>query len=213
MQRLALTTNGVLMITSNSKSGFNKKDLTEQLAAKAGIPKSAAAKTINLFTSIISEALIDGKKVTISDFGTFNLSERSAFEGYDPQNDRRISVPPRVIPVFRAGKKLKQALNVLSIRSCTIKNQSEILIEFNHLTTESIEGCKDHRNYSILFSPTEQSSIKKVTAANLNSEVPSVVLKLSKPLRSLNFTVVATIPHIDLNNTLTSDAISFEVNS
>ena len=36
------------MITSNRKSGFNKKDLTEQLAAKAGIPKSTAAKTINL---------------------------------------------------------------------------------------------------------------------------------------------------------------------
>ena len=68
------------MITSNSKSGFNKKDLTEQLAAKAGIPKSTAAKTINLFTTIISEALVDGKKVTISDFGTFNLSERSALK-------------------------------------------------------------------------------------------------------------------------------------
>ena len=201
------------MITSNSKSGFNKKDLTEQLAAKAGIPKSTAAKTINLFTSIISDALIDGKKVTISDFGTFNLSERSAFEGYDPQNDRRISVPPRVIPVFRAGKKLKQALNVLSIRSCTVKNQSELVVQFNHLTEESLDGAKDRANYSIVFSTTESGSIEKVHDAKLTDDIPTVVLTLSKPLRSLNFTLVATIPHINLNNTLTSDAVSFEVNA
>jgi len=201
------------MITSNSKSGFNKKDLTEQLAAKAGIPKSTAAKTINLFTSIISEALVDGKKVTISDFGTFNLSERSAFEGYDPQNDRRIAVPPRVIPVFRAGKKLKQALNVLSIRNCTVKSQSELVVQFNHLTDESLEGAKDRNNYSVLFSPTESASIKKINASKLNDEVPTVTLTLSKPLRSLNFKLVATIPHINLNNTLTSNPISFEVNA
>ena len=201
------------MITSNSKSGFNKKDLTEQLAAKAGIPKSTAAKTINLFTAIISDALVDGKKVTISDFGTFNLSERSAFEGYDPQNDRRISVPPRVIPVFRAGKKLKQALNVLSIRSCTVKNQSELVVEFNHLTEESFEGVKDPKNYTVVFSTKESESIKRVNTTQVNDEVPTVVLTLSKPLRSLSFELVATIPHINLNNTLTSDAVSFEVNA
>lgn len=201
------------MITSNSKSGFNKKDLTEQLAAKAGIPKSTAAKTINLFTAIISDALVDGKKVTISDFGTFNLSERSAFEGYDPQNDRRISVPPRIIPVFRAGKKLKQALNVLSIRNCIVKNQSEVVVQFNHLTDESIEGAKDRANYSIVFSSMESDSIKKINTSRLGDDIPTVVLTLNKPLRSLNFDIVATIPHINLNNTLTSEAISFEVNA
>ena len=201
------------MITSNSKSGFNKKDLTEQLAAKAGIPKSTAAKTINLFTAIISDALVDGKKVTISDFGTFNLSERSAFEGYDPQNDRRISVPPRVIPVFRAGKKLKQALNVLSIRSCTVKNQSELVVEFNHLTEESFEGVKDPKNYTVVFPTKESDSIGKVNTAKLTDDIPTVVLTLNKPLHSLSFELVATIPHINLNNILTSDAVSFEVNA
>ncbi len=199
------------MITSNGKSGFNKKDLTEQLAARAGIPKSTAAKTINLFTSIISDALVDGKKVTISDFGTFNLSERNAFEGYDPQNDKRISVPPRVIPVFRAGKKLKQALNVLSIRDCAVKSQSQVTVQFNHLTTESIEACKDHRNYSIEFSDKGSQSIKKVDVKGLEGEIPTVVLTLNKPLHSLNFTVVAKIPHVTMNNTVSSEDIRFDV--
>ena len=99
------------MITSNSKSGFNKKDLTEQLAAKAGIPKSTAAKTINLFTAIISDALVDGKKVTISDFGTFTVSQRRAFTGQNPKTGVEIQIPSRRIPVFRAGRGMKNALN------------------------------------------------------------------------------------------------------
>jgi len=199
------------MITSNGKSGFNKKDLTEQLAARAGIPKSTAAKTINLFTSIISDALVDGKKVTISDFGTFNLSERNAFEGYDPQNDQRISVPPRVIPVFRAGKRLKQALNVLSIRDCAVKSQSQVTVRFNHLTTESIEACKDHRNYTIEFADQGTQSVKKVDTKGLEGEIPTVILTLNKPLHSLDFTVVAKIPHVTMNNTLSSEDIRFDV--
>ena len=199
------------MITSNGKTGFNKKDLTEQLAIRAGIPKSTAAKTINLFTAIISEALVDGKKVTISDFGTFNLSERSAFEGYDPQNDRRIAVPPRIIPVFRAGKKLKQSLNVLSIRNCSIKSQSEVSVQFNHLSKESIEACKDRHNYCIEFSDTGTQSIEKIDTNGLDSDIPTVVLTLNKPLHSLDFKVIAKIPHVDINNTLSSNTISFSV--
>ena len=62
--------------------GINKKDLTEKLALRGGIPKIRAAEYIDILTAIISEALLDGKKVTISDFGTFNLSERAAFHGY-----------------------------------------------------------------------------------------------------------------------------------
>ena len=88
-------------------TGINKKDLTEKLALHGGIPKIGAAEYIDILTGIISEALLDGKKVTISDFGTFNLSERAAFHGYDPRNEKRIHVPRRVIPVFRAGKQLK----------------------------------------------------------------------------------------------------------
>ena len=51
-------------------TGINKKDLTEQLAKVANIPKVRAAEYINILTNIISNALQEGKKVTISDFGT-----------------------------------------------------------------------------------------------------------------------------------------------
>jgi DNA-binding protein HU-beta len=197
------------MITSDRNSRFNKKDLTEQLAARADIPKSTAAKTINMFTEIISEALTSGKKVTISDFGTFNLSERSAFEGYDPQNNRRIHVPPRIIPVFRAGKKLKQALNVLNIRSCTHQDSSTLVIAFNHLTKESFDACKLHSSYHIIQGETSVSP-KSVEPLNLDGNNSQVVLSFENVLPS-NFTLEVMIPHIDLSNKISNKAISFEV--
>ncbi|MGC6510813.1 MAG: HU family DNA-binding protein [Myxococcota bacterium] len=98
-------------MSNTRKTGINKRHLTESLAEKASIPKVRAAEYINILTETISEALVSGKKVTISDFGTFTISERDAFEGYDPRNKRRINVPKRRIPVFRAGLGLKNALN------------------------------------------------------------------------------------------------------
>ena len=90
---------------------MNKADLTEALAAKAGIPKVRAANYINIITETIQEALTKHEKVTISDFGTFTVSKRREFTGHNPKNGSEIRVPARRIPVFRAGKGLKEALN------------------------------------------------------------------------------------------------------
>ncbi len=90
---------------------MNKADLTEILAERAGLPKVRAAAFINLFTEAIAESLLNGDKVTISDFGTFTVSERRAFAGHNPKNGSSMQVPSRKIPVFRSGKGLKGSLN------------------------------------------------------------------------------------------------------
>jgi len=90
---------------------MNKADLTEKLAESAGIPKVRAAQYINILTNTIRNALVEGQKVTISDFGTFTVSQRRAFTGHNPKNGAEIQVPSRRIPVFRAGKGMKEALN------------------------------------------------------------------------------------------------------
>ena len=90
---------------------MNKADLTEKLAQGADIPKVRAAKYINILVGAIQEALIEGEKVTISDFGTFTVSQRREFTGHNPKNGAEIRVPRRRIPVFRAGKGLKTQLN------------------------------------------------------------------------------------------------------
>ncbi len=90
---------------------MNKADLTETLAERAGIPKVRAASYINIFTAAIQDALERDEKVTISDFGTFTVSTRREFKGHNPKNGEAMQVPPRRIPVFRAGKGLKLKLN------------------------------------------------------------------------------------------------------
>jgi DNA-binding protein HU-beta len=90
---------------------MNKADLTEVLASRAQIPKVRAAVYINIITDAIQEALVQEEKVTISDFGTFTVSERRAFTGHNPKNGTVMDVPARRIPVFRSGKGLKGSLN------------------------------------------------------------------------------------------------------
>ena len=72
---------------------MNKADLTDALAAKANIPKVRAAQYINILTNTIREALVSGEKVTISDFGTFTVSQRREFTGHNPKNGKEIIVP------------------------------------------------------------------------------------------------------------------------
>ncbi len=90
---------------------MNKADLTEALAEKADIPKVRAAQYVNIIIEAIAEALVDGERVVISDFGTFTVRERKGHEGHNPKNGEALPVPPRRIPWFRAGKGLKDALN------------------------------------------------------------------------------------------------------
>ena len=90
---------------------MNKADLTEVLASRAGIPKVRAANYINIVTDAIQEALVRDEKVTISDFGTFTVSQRRSFTGQNPKTGVEIQIPSRRIPVFRAGRGMKNALN------------------------------------------------------------------------------------------------------
>lgn len=90
---------------------MNKAQLTERLAERCDIPKVRAAFYINTFFEIVSETLVSGEKVTMSDFGTLQVSKRREFTGHNPKTRSPIRVPARRIPVFRAGKGLKQRLN------------------------------------------------------------------------------------------------------
>jgi nucleoid DNA-binding protein len=90
---------------------MNKADLVEDLHRKTGIPKVKAHEYVGHILETIQGALARGEKVTLSDFGTFQVSQRKAFIGNNPVTRERIPVSGRRIPVFRGGKGLKEALN------------------------------------------------------------------------------------------------------
>lgn len=94
-----------------TKKSWNKKDLTNILSLELGISKAKAVEYINAFVTVVSDGLSKGKKITISDFGTFTVSNRSSFSGTHPRTGEPLEVSGRNIPGFKVGKGLKDLLN------------------------------------------------------------------------------------------------------
>ncbi len=89
---------------------MNKADLVAAVAEKAGSTKKEAEKAVNAVLESIEGALMAGDKVSLVGFGTFDTRVRPAREGRNPRTEEKISIPETVVPVFKAGKALKEAV-------------------------------------------------------------------------------------------------------
>lgn len=90
---------------------MNKSELVSAIAAKSELSKKNAEKALKAFEEAVTEELIDGGKVQLVGFGTFEVVERSAREGRNPQTGDVISIPASKSPKFKVGKALKDAVN------------------------------------------------------------------------------------------------------
>mgnify|MGYP000035311279 CR=1 FL=1 len=90
---------------------WNKSHLIERIVEREGCSKKEASEMLELWVRIIESGLIEHKKILLSGFGTFQISHRKSFVGYDPMNDVEIVVPIRHVPVFKASRLLKNRLN------------------------------------------------------------------------------------------------------
>ena len=90
---------------------MNKTELAAAVAEKTGLAKKDAAAAVQAFTDVISEELKKGEKVQIVGFGTFEVSERAAREGRNPQTGETMVIAASKAPKFKAGKALKDAVN------------------------------------------------------------------------------------------------------
>lgn len=90
---------------------MNKSELVEKIAEKADLEKKDAEKAVNAFTEVIKEALKNGEKVQLIGFGNFEVVERAARTGRNPQTKEIIEIPASKAPKFKAGKALKDAVN------------------------------------------------------------------------------------------------------
>ena len=89
---------------------MNKSELIDHVAEKASIPKVSANNAINAVFDAIETALKKGEIVTLIGFGSFLVRDRAAKEGRNPQTGKTIQIKARKVPVFRAGKGLKDAV-------------------------------------------------------------------------------------------------------
>ncbi len=90
---------------------MNKAELALRVAEKLGIAKKNAEDFVALFEDIVTQALVGGEEVTIAGFGTFSSKVRSARMGVNPQKPtEKMQIPAVLVPKFKAGKALKDAL-------------------------------------------------------------------------------------------------------
>ena len=90
---------------------MNKNELIEGISAKTGLSKAAAGRGLVALTDIISETLQKGEAVSLIGFGTFEVRERSARTGRNPQTGKEIKIEAAKTPAFKAGAALKAAVN------------------------------------------------------------------------------------------------------
>lgn len=90
---------------------MNKTELVDAIAAAADITKAQASKAVDAFIDSVTKTLVKGDKVTLIGFGTFETRERSARTGRNPQTGKELKIAASTSPAFKAGKKLKDAVN------------------------------------------------------------------------------------------------------
>lgn len=90
---------------------MNKTELVERLAEIAGTSKTAASGMLDAFTNIITEALSQQDEVVLVGFGSFKIGERAARNGRNPQTGKEMKIAASKVIKFKAGKKLKDAVN------------------------------------------------------------------------------------------------------
>lgn len=90
---------------------MNKAELVAAIAEKADITKKDAEKALEAFEGVVTETLKKGDKIQLVGFGTFEVTERPARTGINPQTKKTIKINASKAPKFRAGRSLKDAVN------------------------------------------------------------------------------------------------------
>ena len=90
---------------------MNKTELVAAIAEKTGLTKKDAEGAVKAFTDTVAEQLKAGDKIQLVGFGTFEVAERAARTGKNPQTGEAINIPASKAPKFKAGKALKDTVN------------------------------------------------------------------------------------------------------
>lgn len=90
---------------------MNKTELIMAMAEKAEITKKDAEKALKAFTEVVAEELKKGEKIQLVGFGTFEVAERPAREGRNPQSGKPMKIAASKAPKFKPGKALKDTVN------------------------------------------------------------------------------------------------------
>lgn len=86
---------------------MNRTELIAAVAEKAGLTKKDAEQAVLATLDTVAAAMAAGDKVQLAGFGTFETKQRDARQGINPKTREAIEIPAATVPVFKAGKGLK----------------------------------------------------------------------------------------------------------
>lgn len=89
---------------------MNKAQLIEAIANDVEVPKTVAARALDAVINNVKKALAEGGEVALVGFGTFGIKKRAARVGRNPKTGEEIKIAEAIVPVFKAGKDLKEAV-------------------------------------------------------------------------------------------------------
>jgi DNA-binding protein HU-beta len=89
---------------------MNKTELVKVVAEQAELTQKDAAKAVDALIKTISETLAQEEKIQLIGFGTFEVRERAARKGRNPQTGEEIEIAASKVPAFKPGKELKEAV-------------------------------------------------------------------------------------------------------
>ncbi len=90
---------------------MNKAELIAQVAEKSDLTKKDAERAVSALIETVEEALVRGDRVQLVGFGTFEIRERAARKGRNPQTGQEIDIAATRVPVFKAGKALREVIS------------------------------------------------------------------------------------------------------
>ncbi|KRF53652.1 MULTISPECIES: HU family DNA-binding protein [Priestia] len=89
---------------------MNKTELVDAVATQAELSKQDAKKAVEALFETISNTLAKEEKIQLIGFGTFEVRERAARTGRNPQTGEEMTIPASKVPAFKPGKELKEAV-------------------------------------------------------------------------------------------------------
>lgn len=90
---------------------MNKSELIKALADESQITMDDAVSIVNIFFNSMKKTLVEGDRVEIRGFGSFKIKDYGGYTGRNPKTGKSVSVTPKRLPFFRAGKELKEFIN------------------------------------------------------------------------------------------------------
>ncbi len=90
---------------------MNKSELIKALAEENNLLAEDATLVVNTFITCMKDSLLAGERVEIRGFGSFKVKEYGGYTGRNPKTGTSVTVEPKRLPFFRAGKELKEHLN------------------------------------------------------------------------------------------------------